>query len=331
MSTITFKSITDQIPVISERSNYWFVRTEGGRYYKDFIESGVIAIGYNEVPYSSIIASRTNDGYDYRILSGIIRDLFKQKERRPNLAASQILKFTYDIKKGDIVLIPTYNSHKITWGRVAESPLITLDLSSDNCPYLKRKKVIWGDTILRDNLDPFLYKLMFTRHTINNANGYAEYIDKLTNSFYIKGDQAYLVLDVKTKNKIGAKELFQLSTVFDLLEEYSKDKQLGIDTSDISIKLNVQSPGIITFTGAITALTIIGVMLSFIVGADFSIENNVVGKVNIKTPGIIKAIQDFLDANEKRKIKRKILKKTLNDLNIQNPQDLSDVMKKLLE
>jgi len=42
-------------------------------------------------------------------------------EVRPNHAAGQLIKFTFGIKRGDIVLIPSFSSNAISFGEVTKT------------------------------------------------------------------------------------------------------------------------------------------------------------------------------------------------------------------
>jgi restriction system protein len=337
MKKIDFNDIVSQVTEVSNNRKYWFFRTNGGDYYWPFVDGGYIAIGYNKISYATLKEKKKDTGQQIGIkeLSDLVREQYKEKERHPNLAASQLLKFVNEISSGDIVLIPSVCSQEISVGEVVDSKAyeITDEKTGDGCPYTKRKKVIWLKTISRDALDPTLYKLMFSRHIISNANSYDGQIDRLLYDFYIKNGVAYLILDVATRKDINARELFELGTaMLDIVDGYKDAEGLDIDTSTINIKLNVQSPGIISLSGAILGLTVLGVILIFVAGGKFTIKSKKIdSEVTFETPGLIDQLRKYMTAKGERQDRKKIIDKSMKDLSIKSPKELRKIIQTLLD
>jgi hypothetical protein len=134
------KEVVDQIPAISAERNYWFVRTEGGLFYNQFIRHDVIAIGYNE-----LTPERVGDVIRYaRRPKRALMDYIKKNYRdikRPGLVASQLLRFLIDIKVGDVVIIPGINSTELSFGIVSDGATIDANFPKEdnqyNCDYKK--------------------------------------------------------------------------------------------------------------------------------------------------------------------------------------------------
>ncbi len=332
MKDLTLNEILESLPKISENRNYWFFRTNSGEYFEEFRDGNFIAIGYNEISLEDIKAGNTGNDVGIEILGNRIQTKYKEKENRPNYVASQLLKFAYKIKKGDIVLIPSASSYNICFGQIIETPAYIAKATGElNCPYSKRKKVRWLKTIPRDALDPNLYKLMFSHHTITEADLYAEYIDKVTNSFFIKNNSAHLVLKVQTTQDIKAKDLFEMGGIaLDLLDEFSKEENLPYKSDDFNVKLNLQSPGLIVLSGvSMGGIVIVGIILVAIAGGGFSLKYGKEFTTGIKTDGIIEKIKSFLTANSNIRMKKELLEKHMKDLNIQDPDDLVKILKEL--
>lgn len=258
-----------------------------------------------------------------------IKRKFKD-EARPGYAAAQLLRFAYEIKKGDIILIPSNSSDTFTFGQVEETaPYI--DAGNDDCKFVKRKKVKWLKTINRNNLDPNLYKLMFSHHAITSADDYDTYIDKIINSFFLKGQEAHLVLDVKRTDDVRAKDLFQMGTIaLELLDEFSESEDLQYNSNQVNLKLNVQSPGFIELTGSsMPAVLLLGLLIVGAAGGGFTFAYKEKVKVGLKSDGIIEKVRRFLISNENRKAKKELLQKHLDNLQIEDPQDLIKVLREL--
>jgi hypothetical protein len=332
MAATTLQDILDYLPSISKNRKYWFIRTQGGDFYENFINGGYIGIGYNRVSLSDIKAGNTNNETGIKILAAKIHSTYKEKESRPSYIASQLLKFTYQIKKGDIVLIPSQSSLQITFGEVRETIVYTDEVNdSDDCPFVKRKKVKWIKKLWRDDLDPNLYKLMFSHHTVSEADSYSEYIDKIINSFFIKNDKANLVLGVQTQEDIKAKDLFEMGAYsLELLDDFCAEENLPYNSNDVTVKLDVQSPGFILLTGVtMPAVILVGVIIIGIAGGGFYYTDKGGTKVGIKTDGIIEKVRSFLASKSNRNTKKQLLEKHLKDLQIKEPDDLVKVINEL--
>lgn len=330
--SLTLEQILQSLPHISGKRNYWFFRTQGGDYFEDFVKANYIAIGYNKITLEDIKSGNTEDLSGREILSSRINKKYGDEENRPSYVATQLLKFAYEIKKGDIVMIPSASSHNITFGQVTETAAFSANTTAtSDCPYLKRKNVKWIKTIPRDSLDPNLYKLMFSHHTITEANAYASYIDKITNSFFIKNEKAHLVLKVEATSDIKAKDLFEMGTIaLDLLDDFSKEEQLSYNSDDFNVKINLQSPGDIELAGkVIGGVIILGIILVSIAGGGFTFKNEKGVDVSIKSDGIIEKIKSFLASRSNIKTKKALLEKHMKHLQIKDPEDLVKVLREL--
>lgn len=149
------------------------------------------------------------------------------------------------MKIGDIVMIPSGSSNIISFGEIVSDlylyELTEEDIDEERCEYVKRREVMWLKDIYRNDLDPLLFKMFQTHHTIVNVENYADVIDRTLENFYIKDNIAHLKIDVKTKDNIKGKKLYILQKmVF-----YSKLEE----SDDLEMKINVQSPD---FLGLIT-------------------------------------------------------------------------------
>jgi len=134
------------IPEININTNYWFVRTESGKFFKDFYFSKYISIGWDELSDSEQIKSLSFD-----VLKEQIKNIYKN-DIRPGQTANQIRRFMFDMKKGDIVLIPSINSDLIAFGEILEDEYYIYentsseleeyidDVSYEKCNYKKKKK-----------------------------------------------------------------------------------------------------------------------------------------------------------------------------------------------
>lgn len=329
----SLQELLDSLPKISEKRRYWFVRTNAGEYYDAFKKGNYIAIGYNDITLEAIKKANTGDETGIKILAEAISKKYtKEQEYRPGYSASQLLKFVYEIKKGDIVLIPSENSTEISFGEVKETPVyLESKIAQGDSDYYKRKKVKWLYTIDREDLDPNLYRLMYSHHTVTDAGEYSEYIDKIINSFYIKGGKANLVLNVETVDDIKAKDLFQLGSIaLDLVDEFCEEESLPYSSDGINLKLDVQSPGFILLAGVtMPAVILVGIIFIAVAGGGFAFTYKKDVKTDIKTDGLVEKMRAFLNSKSNRRTKKELLEKHMKELQIKDPEDLVKILKEL--
>ncbi|WP_234734550.1 hypothetical protein [Tellurirhabdus bombi] len=320
---------------IDPKRNYWLFRTQGGHYYEHFKQDGFIAIGYDYITLDDIIGSQTNETSPLELLINKIR-IQQPDEKRPKYGASQLMRFTYEIKEGDIVLIPSVSSQSITIGEVLQTEVKIeeeIKYPSGNfseheiCTYQKRKPVKWLKEVRRDDLEPILYKLLFSHHIITEATSYANYIDNMLNDFYIKGNEANLILNVQTEEDIKARDLFNMGyALLNVVDEFCKENNLAIDTSDVEVKLTLQSPGRIQLsTKKKGVAVIIGILVIGAFGGGFKIKSGSF-ELDLSTVGLIQKVIDYQNNQQNRDIKKQVLDNNIKKLQIQKPEDLIKVL-----
>jgi len=246
------KSVVE-VPV---NRKYWLVRTESGFYYDDFIKQGKISVGWNEFSNKSFFLDKK--------ASDIQKDLISKaypKVKQPSRIYNQIRKFIFELKIGDVVMIPDENSKTISFG-VIKSDYYCKENAS-KYEFIKSRDVEWIKTIARKNLDPYLYKMMHAHQTINSANAYkyAHYIDRSMYSLFNKGENCYLNIKIGRKGNLPAYDLSRyLESVLKAIELTNDIKFNGYENDyhkleDLDIKVNVQSRGWSLLSGSKKLIT----------------------------------------------------------------------------
>lgn len=314
----------ENVPVISSSKRYWLVRTLSGELYDTFISSNYISIGYNEVSLQTVsdINRRFSDENDkIRNLKNVITDIYPS-ESRPGLIAGQILKFSYDIKAGDVVIIPSKYSSRISFGIVEETPLIAIDydrLGMDD--FFRRKRVRWVKEVSRNRLEPLLFKMFFSHNTINDVSKYGDLIEATLNNYFIKDDEEYVVFKVNKKEDIGAIDLFQLGFyMLKLTETFFRENGLEFDINDFDVKTNLNSEGNLKlktkFMGGAIILALIALGIN---GGGGTVTFGDL-EVELQTDGLIQKIIDYRDREFDREMVREI-RESMDSLQIEDPND----------
>lgn len=316
------------IPKISSDRQYWLVRTDGGNLWEQFKANSFFAIGWNEVDISKIEQANTDPKVDYEL-----RNIIKMNYdvAQPGKVISTIKRFFYDIKEGDIVMLPSEGSNIITFGEISSHAYTyeptDEEIDEGSCDFKKRRNFKFLKDVNRKDLDPLLFKMFQAHQTISSANSYASVIDRTLENLYIKDGILHLKIDVKVPDDIKAKKILALQNII--------LNSPGCEVSDdIIMKISIQSDGFIELiTSSITdILTALAIIQIFIGGA----------KINdYEIPGIlsfIKSCKDMKLEKEKfefEKTKHKFEKETeivnhikdiygdkIKDLNIETPNEV---------
>ena len=233
------------------------------------------------------------------------------------------------MKKGDIVLVPNSDSKFIVFGEILEDDIHLETIENDDidinalekgllydkddndekwieaaleevgCPFEKRRKVKWLKKIDRRKLDSNLYGLLNSHGAVSDASKYSYSIDRELSPFYIKGNKAHIIQKVTTTEDVSAVELINfVSNNLNLIDLYNEIFNENISKNDITLKLNVQSPGPIDLQGTILALGAIAIIGVLVVGGQVkfnkSKDGNIQGEISSK--GLLEQISGIIQA-----------------------------------
>ena len=333
-----------QIPKLADRS-YWFVRTDSGAYFDDFIHSDYIAIGWD---YLTLEKMKKDEAGNLEVdkLKKIVaireerpieprRDEFEsdEDEREENVfiasnrsevtkIVNKVTSFIYDIKINDIIIIPSSHSTKIAIGRVTSDAYENLDYVDgyaqqvnmpeyELCPFYKRRNVSWHKIIPKGHLDIYLQNALKPQQAISSLNDYSEYIDRNIHDIYIKNDALHSTLRTFQTDDISLSDLHRLISLFyDYYELLSEDQDDVSHPDNIKIKLNIHSPGLIE----IIAASSFAIMAIIAIIAGISIHKNG-GKFKCrgKDGRLLEFETKGTSANELEKRKMALVEKCLDD------------------
>lgn len=306
-----FKNIG--IDVINEDRNYWFIRTQGGLYFDEFYFDGFVGIEWDEISNIEHIKNNTLEELKNEVIK------YYPKIGNHGYVAGQIKRFVEDIKEGDIVLIPNANSERIAFGEIINNEI---DIYEDNSfeDYLinydddnidkksiikKRRKVRWIKNVKRIELDPYLYKIIYSHSAIVDAKPYEVFIDRILSQFYLKGDKAYLTYKVNQKKDIAGVDIsgFVYNSL-NLLDSMDED----CSKKEITTKINVQSQGVIQFIGPMFSIFALGIGVNCLIGGEISFLG-----LKFKTDGFSKTILKWVEVIHKIKVENKVLENNIRD------------------
>ncbi len=323
----------DKVPQVSKNKKYWLIRTNSGEYYDTFVAKEYVGIGYNEISLQAINDIKKANIKDSDVLKNIrnlVIETYKDNEKRPGLIANQIYNFTYTIKKGDVIIIPSTNSNKIYFGEVEQTPLMSLDFNrKDECDYYRRKKIKWIKELKRNELEPLLFKMFFSHNAVNDVSKYGNLIESTFNNYFIKDGLEHIVLNIQQTNNIGALDLFQLG--FFLLNSVNgfitTNGLNSLNINDFDVKVNLNSKGKLKFISKFGKGGMILAILAVAInggGGEISYKNTF--KLNLSTDGILQKIIDYKNNSHNREMTDKIFD-SMDSLLVETPDDVIHLLR----
>lgn len=318
--------ISNYVQKVSHSSSYWMVRTMGGDYYNDFINNRFIAVGHNDILLKDINNMLTNENTAMKNLRKIVANLHPDI-KRPGHVASQLIRFCHEIKPGDIVVVPGHSSFNLSICRVKSTVYEEPDIIEDKgrCPFMKRINVDILKSTSRTALPPKAQLMFNSRHPISDISEYAAYIDSTQFDFYNKDDETHIVLRIKTESDVDVSTFYEIQQLFVLAEQFCKENNIECSAKDVSMKVQMESPGWLHFISKKTSvLSTVGLIILLINGGGLEI-NNKDFQLKLKTDGIIKNVSEFLDRKTDREMREKI-KDSLDSLQINTPDDFKKAM-----
>lgn len=270
------EELVKKVENVSREINYWFVRTDYGEYFDTYYKNNFIGIGWNEISIEELkntglkgavkekIGKIENLDYDKTSTKGTITAIYNKLVRFINL------------KKGDIVIIPSRKSSRYAFGIIEEDEAYSKFEDENSCKHVKRKKVKWINIKSVKSLNPIFLQIKVSRHSISQINDYSEYIDNEINNIYLKDGNAHFVLDIKTQKDINVETLIELIKNIQLLsKEINTYFNLNENIEENSIRLNLQSPGNIEFKLPVgKTLVALSAILAIACGDNNNVQNN---------------------------------------------------------
>ena len=244
---------------IPDDTQYWLVRADGGKYYEDFEYSNTISLQDNDLTLELFNGPA--------MLSHEVRlDYYKKKiasvkpEFNPHqvsIAAKKMLAFINQMKIGDIVIVPSKQTKHFLIGVILSEPYELTDKELENLQKRgermnykasdnkKRRKVKWLNEVSRSKVNSNFFYTLTMHQSIIDVSDTRDYIAPLLSPIYIQDNKLTLCIRVNTSRGITS-ETWQ--SLYMMINELKNTK---INES-IVVKSNVQSPGFIVLTSALT-------------------------------------------------------------------------------
>lgn len=332
---INFLAKKLDIPIIDSDRNYWLVRSNQGSFYEDYYVNNFIALGYNEITEQDVKTSQkpeiTKSYLKDKVLSTLNPKKYQNErslKRAANIIARYIKTFCIDIKKGDIVIIPSRDSAQLTFAEITDNQIHYLndeqikkhkesnedsDLIKINCDYKKRRNITILKTIYRKDADLKLSQAFFGANTIANLDKYSLAIDRTLCDLYVKNNKLYYKFSITTKENITASNylniMYALKTA---CEECESHTGIDCDFDSLSIKAQAESPGFwqMVFENANIIIPCLGILGICLAGGKIKISSKKENptEIELESEGILeKSFKFYKEHNRHIEEKTKIL------------------------
>ncbi|TXK71963.1 hypothetical protein [Mesonia sp. K4-1] len=253
---MTLEQIINNIPVINEDQNYWFIRTDGGDNYDVFRDNNFVAIGWDYLDNRHLpVMFQENQALRQRIVEKE-NAIYKAEDnpRRLNDGGAgdkatitkiiNTVKRFSDLRKNDIVVIPSSDTKNLSFGYIQDES-VYIDANDDRCERVKRRRVKWVAHKSMSELDDAFLDIKTRHGTITNLENLSIQINRVVNKTFIKGEKIHHVLNVEMNGDIPTKHLNELNRTHDELVEFIINEfnfDIEGDTNSY-LAVNVQSPG----------------------------------------------------------------------------------------
>lgn len=241
---MTLENILAKVEEFSADRDYWFMRTDYGKNFDEFYNNEYIAIGWDYLTVNDILNKSESE-----IKNIIARredlDLTNSRKKGKATLIYNRIKTFFALKRGDIVIIPSRNSNRLSFGEIIDEHVYEDSVEIESGEYFKRRKIKWLEEPKSiHTLDPIFYQLKTNQHTISNVNKYAPYIDKVIGNLFQKGDNTHYVLDIETRDDVNFNDLSNLmENIQGLVNNINSELSLDENTERFFVKINLQSPG----------------------------------------------------------------------------------------
>lgn len=224
------------------------IRTKRGFFFDEFISKKYIAIGWNLISKSKL---KSNLEYSLRTQ---IKEAYREKV--PGSALNKCIRFCYEMKPGDIVVIA--DAAKTAFAIVGDyyeesDPRLTVDYEKEFisaieregwypgpllCPYVKRRHITPIKVLQKDEfVSPYLKAAMSNNlHSLSQLNGYDDLILSACYDAYSYQGSLFVTFRVTQKDRIGAMDLSNLVL-------HAATLISGGQAETVKIKTSLHSPG----------------------------------------------------------------------------------------
>jgi restriction system protein len=319
------EEVAARIPEIQANRQYWFIRTNGGLFYDDFLHTGSVGIGYNMVTWAQIRAAfAKNKDAEGGIVSAVVSRYPDFDKNQLGRVVGLFSRFYLDMQPGDVVVMPSGGSHEYAFGIVTDGEPFEVETTTtdDKSIYRKRRPVDWIVRKPWQSMDSNLYEAFRATQAMTTLNPYASFLDREMHSLYTKDGQTHVRLDITTTEEINGADYFSMgSALLNLCAWFADEAGLSLAESEIDVRQNIQSPG---------KLELIAKKLSMGAFIAAALTVSLIGghaksdtfKIDISAPGLVPLMLEAYKEHNRQENMKRILDATLPKMKAEQAADM---------
>lgn len=338
------KSIQDALQLIDEKvvhenpKKYWMVRTDNGNNYSTFTENNFVALNIQNCP-TAFLYQIVNDYQEIGVRIRLIREqiihlhetgTINITSRNGNVEPStlsrlvnQIYCLCFEMKRGDIVIIPDTGANRLSIGRIIDDRLTA---NPDNGTHFTLfRRVEWIKEISKRRLDPCLYKALGAHQAVCDITKYAEFIERNYNSYFVVNNKFHYVLTVNAESISAYRLTCTIHRLLEIAKGLSESNNLGINVEDIQFSINVNSPGKFSFVTTAKNAALIMAVAVVLFGGRISYES-----FEASTDGgfriLVECVNEYLNQDQEREQTAQLFERYINSLDLQSVENINNMV-----
>lgn len=323
-----------KVEMIPDDTRFWMVRTKKGYFYDEFLGKKFIALAWNNVLKETNLSDEEN-------LSNLIQREYPEIKRTKTVI-NKCRSFIYDMKEGDIVVVPNKGTEKVAFARVGEyfeDDSKTIELEKEvikrienndiktkdvSCPYKKRRKIELLKVMDSKNINYNLYRAITSYHGISNLDECSRFVLSAIYNTYTFNNNLNIVFNVRKTTPISPLELSRM-----LYGTTNYLCEIGIPEENISTQININSPGPIDFA-ILNIFNFLKDNWQMFVGLLVFLGGGSIATA--KLPGAIQIINDIFSIKpmyEKQKLENEKIKLEIEKTQLENIDKKIELINKI--
>lgn len=258
---MTIQEILNKVDNIETKTEYWFVRTNYGEHFDQFTKGNYIAIGWDYFTLNEL--ENNNEAYiRNKIAIHGKFDVNNSKDKIKITSAYHKIKIFLNLKKGDVIVVPSKNSDRLAFGKVVDDKAYEVEEEISLGSHFKRRRIEFTDIKNIRHLNPIFYQVKSNQHSVSNIKRYAPFIDKVMGNLFKKDDNTHYVLNIEKNENINFDELRSLmDNINVLVQNINEELAFNENLEEFYVKINLQSKGTIELIKAGKCLAILAYLL----------------------------------------------------------------------
>jgi restriction system protein len=258
---MTIQEIINKVENIESKTEYWFVRTNYGEHFDQFTKGSYVAIGWDYFTLDEL--EKNNESYIRKKIA--LQEKFDPNNSRDKIkitSAYNKIKIFLNLKKGDVVVVPSRNSDRLAFGKVIDDKAYEVEEQISLGSHFKRRKIEFEDIKNIRHLNPIFYQVKSNQHAVSNIKKYAPYIDKVMGNLFKKDDSTHYVLNIEKEENINFDDLrILMDNINTLMENINQELSFNENLEDFYVKINLQSKGTLELIKVGKCLSILAYLL----------------------------------------------------------------------